>query len=83
MRIQPSRAPTTKQIDFVFALQKRHHLTDDQLNQPCDIRFGRIFNMVDRGQMSTLIDEMLAWQTAPADLQRLAGQIDLPGMEGA
>ena len=81
MRIQPSYAPTTKQIDFVFALQKRHRLTDDQLNQLCDTRFGRIFNMIDRGQMSTLIDEMLAWQTVPAELQRIAGQIDLPGME--
>lgn len=81
MKYTQSLAPTAKQIDFVLDLQRQLHCSDALLNQHCKDRFGRTFNALDRSQMSDLIDELLSWKAVPAELQRVRGQQDLPGME--
>lgn len=72
--------PTQPQVDYVRGLQRRLHLPDRMLDAHCVTRFGTPFAELDRGQVSLLIDELKDWVAIPADLQRVMGQRDLPGL---
>lgn len=69
--------PTAAQRDYVQALKRKLHLTDAVLNTHCRERFGAPYAELDRGQVTQLLNEMIAWKQAPADLQRAMGQLDL------
>lgn len=70
---------TQPQLDYVRNLQRRLHLTNALLDAHCVARFGAAFVALDRAQCSALIDEMKDWESLPVELQREAGQADLPG----
>lgn len=73
---------TQPQIIYVQALQHKLRLTDRQLDAHCGDRYGVPFAAVTKRQASDLIDEMTRWKSVPAELQRVAGQQDLPGLGG-
>lgn len=72
-------APTRKQCDYVRSLQRQHHLPNALLDSHCVQRFGKPYARLDRTQVASLIDEMIAWSDLPAELKRAKGQVDLPG----
>jgi hypothetical protein len=70
---------TDAQISYVRGIQKRLHLPDTLLDKHCVTRFKAPFEQLDRGQVSELLNDMVAWQELPAEFQRAKGQQDLPG----
>jgi hypothetical protein len=72
--------PTTKQDDHVRALQRKLRLPNALLDNHCIARFGAAYAALDRRTVSELIDEMIGWESLPADLARAKGQADLPGI---
>lgn len=77
--IPPGLPATEAQRGFVAGLQRRLHLPDALLSNHCVTRFGKELRALDRAETSALIDEMQGWTGIPAQLQREAGQQDLPG----
>lgn len=72
--------PTRDQLAFVETLRQRLHISGDELDRLCIDRFDTDLSGCKKHQVSSLIDEMLRWKRAPADLQRERGQLSL--MEG-
>ncbi len=70
--------PTTRQREYVRALQRQLHLPDRLLDQHCERTFRAPFRDLDRRQVSQLIDELKGWTALPAELRRAQGQLDLP-----
>lgn len=70
--------PTEKQTDYVRALQRRLRLPDRMLDDHCVKKHRKPFARLDRSEVSALIDELIAWESLPADMQRSMGQLDLP-----
>lgn len=71
--------PTGPQVDFVRALQKQVRLPNYLLDAHCQATFRKSFADLSKRECSQLIDEMQAWKSIPAELQRVQGQRDLPG----
>lgn len=69
--------PTTRQHDFVQALQRKLALSDAALDAHCGQRFGSPYAELDRTQVSALLDELQRWEAVPAELKRAMGQMDL------
>lgn len=69
--------PTVYQQEYVAGLQRKLHLSDAALDAHCRRRFGAPYAELDRGQVTQLLNEMIRWEKAPADLQRAMGQQDL------
>lgn len=75
--------PTEPQHDYVQALCRKLRVTTPMLDAYCLKRWDRPYEAIDRYECSDLIDTMKTWQAVPADLQRLAGQLDLMGLEAS
>ena len=74
--------PTEPQREFMAILQKRLSIPDDVLDRYCRKTFGCPLVRLRVGQASELLDAMQEWKVAPAEIQRMKGQVDLPGLEG-
>jgi hypothetical protein len=72
--------PTERQTKYLDALRARLNLPGRMLDDHCAKRFGAPFAAIDKRQASDLIDELVGWQEAPAELRREMGQLDMPGM---
>jgi hypothetical protein len=72
-----SQSPTAKQVDYVRGIQRKLHIPDRLLDDHCTTRFHAPFAELDRAQVSDLLDEMIQWETLPAELLRARGQLDL------
>lgn len=75
--------PTERQIAYVEDLRKAFKLNRVLLDAQCVTMFGTHFYGITRAQCSDLLTEMEAWKDRgllPTDLQRMAGQQDLPGL---
>ncbi len=73
---------TEAQHLYVQALCQKHRVTTAMLDACCEQRWDRPYRLINRYETSELIDEMKTWKQAPAELLRLAGQLDLFGLEG-
>jgi hypothetical protein len=66
---------------YVTALCQKLRLTTPMLDKICSDRWGRPYQRLSRLETSSLIDELKEWKAAPAELERMRGQQDLPGFE--
>jgi hypothetical protein len=73
----PNPPPSEKQLAYVESIQKRLHLPDALLDNHCQQRFRKPFRALSRSECSDLLDEMIGWESLPADFQRAKGQRDL------
>ena len=74
---------TDAQEEFIGALRRRLHLNERQLENHVLRFFGCGLMEMDKRSASALIDELLRWAEGggiPAEIQREAGQLDMPGM---
>lgn len=76
------RMPSERQIKYLDGLRARLNLPKRTLSDHCVKRFGVPYDRIDRRQAIDLIDELLGWREAPAELRREMGQVDLPGLGG-
>jgi len=74
---------TDAQNDFIEGLRKQLHISRALLSSHTQRAYGHPVEALTKRDASLLIDEMLSWREGgkglPADLQRAAGQADLPG----
>lgn len=77
-------AATTAQNDFIENLRKQLHISIALLDNHAQRTFGYPLEALTKRDASLLIGQLLAWREAgkglPAELQRAAGQVDLPGL---
>ena len=69
--------PTTRQREYVVALQRKLHLSDAALDMHSRRTFDAPYAELERGQVTQLINQLLAWERVPAELQRAMGPQDL------
>jgi hypothetical protein len=70
--------PTEAQWKYVRGMQHSLRLNDALLDNHCVATYGKRFYDLTRGETSDLIDAMKEWRQIPAELQRAAGQQELP-----
>lgn len=72
-----STEPTQRQLEYVESIRKRLHLPARMLDDHCVRRFGRPLETLTKQEVSDLLDEMVAWDALPRDMQVAMGQREL------
>ena len=70
---------TAAQLEYVRALQYKLHLPDALLDNHCVSTFAKPFANLSKRECSQLLEQMVAWESLPAEFARAKGQVDLPG----
>jgi hypothetical protein len=78
MSYEPFLYPMSeKQLGLIRVLQRQLRCPDDLLDRWCEQQFGCALAIIDRRQASILIDQLKSWESLPAELERMRGQLDL------
>ena len=77
MSVSFNVAPTQPQLDYIESIRKRLHLPEHMLDGHCVQRFGKPFKSLTKTDASALLDEMIAWEALPRDMQIAMGQREL------
>jgi hypothetical protein len=77
------RLATQKQREIIGILGRRHSVDAPLLDRYAGDLFGATVAGLTIGQASELIDRIQGWKSAPAEIERLRGQLDLFEIGGA
>ena len=73
---------TERQLLYVSILAEKLKITSLAMDAYCRDQFGADLREMTKQQCSQLIDTMVSWKTAPPEVRRAMGQIDLFTLRG-